>query len=249
MQLHQRRSLSVRSKIFTAACCLLSVLNTDSANGQNSLSVTLANPNSSTIDGDALLMPAWSGSASGGSLFGRGINGVAHQSTPLLTHGDFQYSAWYRNTGDQECIILGRRNLNDLASGWSTFNTRLEFIHGDAIDPESGAQTQPWDNHNAINMGISGDGRVHLSFDHHGNQFNYVQGDATATTWSRTGVFGVNSKAAMQALTQNSLDGGPPVEAVTYPRFSTNPTTGEMVMTVRLGESGAGDLCLSLIHI
>ena len=245
MQLPQRRSLSVRSKIFTAACCLLSVLNTDSANGQNSLSVTLANPNSSTIDSDALLMPAWSGSASGGSLFGRGINGVAHQSTPLLTHGDFQYSAWYRNTGDQECIILGRRNLNDLASGWSTFNTRLEFIHGDAIDPESGAQTQPWDNHNAINMGISGDGRVHLSFDHHGNQFNYVQGDATATTWSRTGVFGVNSKAAMQALTQNSLDGGPPVEAVTYPRFSTNPTTGEMVMTVRLGESGAGDLFIA----
>ena len=239
------RSLSVRSTIVTTACCLLCVLHADFANGQNSLSVTLTNPNSSAIDDDALLMPAWSGSASGGSLFGRAINGVGHQSTPLLTHENFQYSAWYRNTGSQECIVLGRRDLNDLASGWSSFNTRLELVHGDESDPESGAQTQPWDNHNAINMGISGDGRLHLSYDHHGNQLNYIQGNAIATNWSRTGVFGVNSKAAMQALIQNSLDGGASVERVTYPRFSTNPTTGEMVMTLRLGASGAGDLYIA----
>ena len=240
--LNLKRSLSVRSIIFTVACCLISALNAGVANGQNSLSVTLDNPDSSTIDDGALLMPAWSGNASGGSLFGRGMNGVGHQSTPLLTHGDFQYSAWYRNTGSEECIVLGRRDLNDLASGWSSFNTRLELVHGDASDPENGSQTQPWDNHNAINMGISGDGRLHLSFDHHGNQLNYIQGNAIATNWSRTGVFGVNSRAAMQALIQNSLNGGAPVERVTYPRFSTNPTTGEMVMTLRLGVSGAGDL-------
>ena len=185
------------------------------------------------------------GNVSGGSLFGRGINGVGHQSTPLLTHGNFQYSAWYRNTGNQECIVLGRRDLNDLASGWSSFNTQLELIHGDATDPENGSQTQPWDNHNAINMGVSGDGRLHLSYDHHGNQLNYVQGNATATTWNRTAVFGVNTKAAMQALIQNSLNGGASVESVTYPRFSTNPTTGEMVMTLRLGASGAGDLFIA----
>ena len=240
--LNLKRSLSVRSIIFTVACCLISALNAGVANGQNSLSVTLDNPDSSTIDDGALLMPAWSGNASGGSLFGRGMNGVGHQSTPLLTHGNFQYSAWYRNTGSEECIVLGRRDLNDLASGWSSFNTRLELVHGDASDPENGSQTQPWDNHNAINMGISGDGRLHLSFDHHGNQLNYIQGNAIATNWSRTGVFGVNSRAAMQALIQNSLNGGAPVERVTYPRFSTNPTTGEMVMTLRLGVSGAGDL-------
>ena len=246
--LNLKRSLSVRSIIFTVACCLISALNAGVASGQNSLSVTLDNPDSSTIDDGALLMPAWSGNASGGSLFGRGMNGVGHQSTPLLTHGDFQYSAWYRNTGSEECIVLGRRDLNDLASGWSSFNTRLELVHGDASDPENGSQTQPWDNHNAINMGISGDGRLHLSFDHHGNQLNYIQGNAIATNWSRTGVFGVNSRAAMQALIQNSLNGGAPVEMVTYPRFSTNPTTGDMVITLRLGASGAGDLFICLLY-
>ena len=190
-------------------------------------------------------MPAWSGRASGGSLFGRGINGVAHQSTPLLTYGNFQYSAWYRNVGDNEIIALGRRDLNDLSSGWLTFDTGLLLVHGDANDPESGAQTQPWDNHNAINMGVSGDGRLHLSFDHHGNQLNYIQGNAVATTWDRLGVFGVTSGAGVRSQIQNSLNGGDPVERVTYPRFSTNPTTGDMVMTLRLGASGAGDLFIA----
>ena len=241
----QTRSLSVRSTIFIAACCLILVLNTSVANGQNSLSVTLTNPDSSTIDDDALLMPAWSGTASGGSLFGRGINGVGHQSTALLTHGNFQYSAWYRNTGSNEHIVLGRRDLNNLSSGWSSFDTSLQLIHGDANDPENGSQTQPWDNHNAINIGVSGDGRLHVSYDHHGNQLNYIQGNAIPTTWNRVGVFGAASDDGIRSQIQNSLTGGPPVEAVTYPRFSTNPITGEMVMCLRLGESGAGDLFIA----
>ena len=245
MQLTQTRSLSVGSTMVAAACCLSSILNTDSVNGQNSLSVSLTNSNSSTIDDDALLMPAWSGSASGGSLFGRAINGVGHQSTPLLTHGDFQYSAWYRNIGNGERIVLGRRNLNDLSSGWSSFDTGLQLIHGDEDDPEVGAQTQPWDNHNAINMGISGDGRLHLSYDHHGNQLNYIQGNANAATWDRMGVFGATTLSGVRNQIQNSLTGGASVERVTYPRFSTNPTTGEMVMTLRLGASGAGDLFIA----
>ena len=245
MLLTQTRSFSVRSTMVIAACCLLCVLNTDLAIGQNSLSVSLTNPNNSTIDDDALLMPAWTGSVFGGSLFGRAINGVGHQSTPLLTHGNFQYSAWYRNIGSDERIVLGRRDLNDLSSGWSSFDTGLQLIHGDASDPEAGAQTQPWDNHNAINMGISGDGRLHLSYDHHGNQLNYIQGNANAATWDRQGVFGGTTLSNVRNQIQNSLNGGPPVERVTYPRFSTNPTTGEMVMTLRLGASGAGDLFIA----
>ena len=174
-------------------------------------------------------MPAWSGSASGGSLFGRAMNGIAHQSTAVLTHGDYQYAAWYRivifNVGFNEHIVLGRRDLNDLSSGWTTFDTGLQLIHGDGNDPENGSQTQPWDNHNAVNMGISGDGRLHLSYDHHGNEFNYIQGNADATTWSRLGVFGTNDTNDVRNQVQNSLTGGPAVAQVTYPRFSTNPTT------------------------
>ena len=243
--LDEMRKQSVLYAVSVGVGCLLSVLDAGSAKGQNSLSVSLANPNGSTIDSDALLMPAWTGRASGGSLFGRGMNGVAHQSTPLLTHGNFQYAAWYRNIGSDERIVLGRRDLNDPASGWASFDTGLRLIHGDANDPESGAQTQPWDNHNAINMGVSGDGRLHLSYDHHGNELNYIQGNAIATTWDQLGVFDATSDSGVRAQIQNSLNGGPAVASVTYPRFSTNSTTGEMVMTFRLGGSGAGDLYIA----
>ena len=83
------------------------------------------------------------------------------------------------------------------------------------------------------------------SYDHHGNQFNYIQGNANAITWDRQGVFGGTTLSDVRNQIQNSLNGGPPVERVTYPRFSTNPTTGEMVMTLRLGASGAGDLFIA----
>ena len=242
----QSRGLPVRHIVFVGACCLLSALNISLANGQNSLSVSLLNPNNSTIDNNALLMPAWSGTAAGGSLFGRAINGVGHQSTPLISHENFQYAAWYRNVGFNEHIVLGRRDLNNLAIGWTSFDTGLQLIHGDADDPENGSQTQPWDNHNAVNMGISGDGRLHLSYDHHGNELNYIDGNATANTWSRQGVFGVNNVDAIRAQVTNTLvPGGPPVGSVTYPRFSTNSMTGDMVITLRLGASGAGDLFIA----
>ena len=248
--LPQTCKFSIRSCCFAVICCLLSVLHVGMANGQNSLSVTLANPDSSSVDSGALLMPAWSGSASGGSLFGRAINGVAHQSTPLLTHGGYQYSAWYRNVTfnngtSNEHIVLGRRDLSNPSSGWSTFDTGLQLIHGDANDPENGSQTQPWDNHNAINMGISGDGRLHLSYDHHGNELNYIDGNANAATWGREGVFGTTNAGNIRNQVQNSLNGGPAVGSVTYPRFSTNATTGDAVATYRLGASGAGDLYIS----
>ena len=101
------------------------------------------------------------------------------------------------------------------------------------------------DNHNAINIGVSGDGRLHLSYDHHGNQLNYIFGNAVPNTWDRLGVFGTTSAFQVRSQIQNSLNGGPPVNSVTYPRFATNSSTGEMVMTFRLGGSGAGDLYIA----
>lgn len=236
--------IGFRRLIFLSVFTLIFCVSNIASFGQNGLSVVLNNPSDSAVDGGALLLPQWSGSASGGSLFGRFMNGVAHQSSPVLTAGNYQYSTWYRFTGNEN-VILARRDLNDLSSGWSTFDTGLQLIHGDANDPESGSQTQPWDNHNAINIGVSGDGRLHLSYDHHGNQLNYIFGNAVPNTWDRLGVFGTTSAFQVRSQIQNSLNGGPPVNSVTYPRFATNSSTGEMVMTFRLGGSGAGDLYIA----
>lgn len=208
------------------------------------LSVFLLNGGSSVVDGRALLAPAFNGNVSRGGLFGRSMNAVAHQTSPLVTFGQFQYATWYQlsNDGRQENVMLGRRNLIT-GSGWETLDTGLNLINGDAADDDrqSGIQTQtvPWDNHNAINLGISGDGRVHIAYDHHSNPLNYlvsVAGGATTGDWTRTSVFG------SQVIRDSLNPGDPTLNAVTYPRFATNHETGDLVATYRLGQSGAGDL-------
>ena len=194
-----------------------------------------------------MLFPAWNGNVSNGGLFGRSPNAVAHQSTPLLTHGDYQYAAWYRNGALDEPIILGRRSLLNSDSQWESFSTGLNLIRGDRFDEQRSSstptQTVPWDTHNAINLGISGDGRIHLAYDHHSNVLRYIQGDINGSTWNRTGVFGVDTQSAVRGLELDSFNpGDPQLPAVTYPRFATNPITGDLVATYRLGQSGAGDL-------
>ena len=210
------------------------------ANGQDS--ITLLNGGSDSVVGtEGLLAPRDSG---GGRLFGRSLNAVAHQSTPLLTFGDFQYATWYE-LGFNENVILGRRNLAT-GSDWETFDTGLNLINGDGSDDDRqngfSTQTQPWDNHNAINIGISGDGRIHIAYDHHTNPLNYVRSFAGAATgvWSRNSVFG-----GTPTIQDSFIPGDPLIDRVTYPRFATNSVTGDMVVTYRVGTSSNGDLFIA----
>ena len=213
------------------------------AHGQNSTGVFLLNGGAdSVVDTQGLLAPRNTG---GGRLFGRSLNAVAHQSTPLLSVGDYQYTTWYR-LGADENVMLGRRSLIDPASGWETLDTGLTLQNGDGSDDDRAAgiptQTQPWDNHNAINIGISGDGRIHLAYDHHTNPLNYVQSVAGAATgtWTRNAVFGGTPPIQDSFRPSDST-----IFSVTYPRFATNLTTGDMVVTYRIGSSSNGDLLIA----
>jgi len=209
------------------------------------LSVSLANDD--VVDTQALLFPMFNGFASGGGLFGRSPNSVAHQSSPLVTFGNYQYAAWYRLGVADEDIILGRRSVLNNLSAWESFDTGLDLIRGDAFDNDrqfGPTQTQPWDNHNAINIGISGDGRIHMAYDHHSNILRYIQGNVNVNDWDRLSVFGTASAAVVRnEVEQDSfIDSDPLLEAVTYPRFATNPVSGDLVVTYRLGQSGSGNL-------
>ena len=98
-------------------------------------------------------------------------------------------------------------------------------------------------------MGISaGDGRIHLSFDHHDVPLNYrvsqagVALDPAAHAWS----------AALFGPTLHALPGAPaagPWRPVTYPRFERVPDGGgggDLLFEMRIGASGSGDSWLYL---
>lgn len=85
------------------------------------------------------------------------LNGLAFQQHALTTFGDYQYVAFYstspRGYGNHY-VNLGRRRVSPSVGDWQYFAF-------------SDYEQKTLDEHNTISMGISGDGKIHLSFDHH----------------------------------------------------------------------------------
>lgn len=178
--------------------------------------------NDMTLDSNALLMPS-------SATYGRAINGVSFQTVPVVTYNGYQYASWY-HLGNNEDVYLARRDLN--GTTWEVMDTGENLSNGDG---------PAWDAHNVISMGISGDGRIHLSWDHHNDALRYMNTDAGVTT-TPGGVW----NASIFGNERDSLNlGGPTIPDVTYPRFISDPLSGDLVMTYRSGISGNGDMNLS----
>jgi hypothetical protein len=152
--------------------------------------------------------------------YGGYLNGESFQQDGIVSYGGYQYTAFW-NTSRH--VVLARRTLP--TGTWST----LELA-----DYTNTAD----DAHNTISLGICpGDGSLHLSFDHHGNDLHYrtsvaglVSNPATAT-WAATSFSTVTS----------ALVGSTKVTLVTYPRFVTEPDGNKMLFEARIGSSGSGD--------
>lgn len=208
------RSSSVCSN-FASCLALLAVCFAPAiAYGQFSISKT----SDMLLDANALLMP-------GTGNFSRVINGGPHQAEPLITHDGYQFATWYRNgaNGNQH-VILARRDLS--GSTWESFDTGRDMQNGDEGN---------WDSHNVINMGISGDGRIHLAYDHHVDDLRYLTtvgvNKATGSTWD----------SSVLLSERTGFNNSPTVFTdVTYPRFASKPD-GDLVAVYREGVSGNGD--------
>jgi autotransporter-associated beta strand protein len=173
------------------------------------------------LDNQALLMPS-------SAIYGRAINGVSFQAEPFMTYGDYQYATWYHLGPDNEDVYLARRQLS--GTSWEVMDTGANFVNGDGV----GGGTL-WDAHNVVLMGISGDGRIHLSWDHHGHNLRYMNtnpGAATSGTWN----------SSLLNPERSSLNvGGGSIGTLTYPQFTTDSVTGNMYFNYRTGGSGAGN--------
>ncbi|KAF2245927.1 hypothetical protein BU26DRAFT_432130 [Trematosphaeria pertusa] len=158
------------------------------------------------------------------------LNGLAFQQSALTTFGDYQYVTFYKTASGygKHYVNLGRRRIAPSVGDWQYFAFTDYEQH-------------TLDEHNTISMGISGDGKIHLSFDHHDVPLNYrVSTSGVAKTipsdWSMS-TFG--------GSVQHSLPGSSgPWTPLTYPRFE-RLANGDMLMEFRIGQSGAGD---SYVH-
>lgn len=158
------------------------------------------------------------------------LNGLSFQQRALTTFGDYQYVAFYKTASGygKHYVNLGRRRIAPSIGDWQYFAF-------------TDYEQKTLDEHNIISMGISGDGRIHLSFDHHDVPLNYrVSTAGVAKTISSDWTM-----AAFGGSVQHSLPGSTgPWTPLTYPRFE-RLANGDMLMEFRIGQSGAGD---SYIH-
>lgn len=109
------------------------------------------------------------------------LNGVSFQEDVLITFGNHQYVTFYSTTPagyGNHYVNVGRRQVKPEVRAWE-YLTLTDYVQ------------KKLDGHNIISMGISGDGKIHLSFDHHVGRWrmrirNYHEASADTALRRRT---------------------------------------------------------------
>ena len=138
------------------------------------------------------------------------VNTAVFRGSSVISHGKNQYISFYAEDGH---VVLGKRKTGD--KKWTLHKTQYQGNISDA--------------HNVISIGVDGDGYIHVSFDHHGNQLRYTRSVAPGSL-------------EMGELVP--MMGGDDEKDVTYPELYTMPD-GDLIFAYRSGRSGQGNLVLN----
>jgi len=136
------------------------------------------------------------------------VNVPIFRKQSLMTHGDTQLAAFYDG---QNRVVLAKRTLG--SDKWETKTTSLTGSTKDA--------------HNAINIGVDGEGFLHVAWDHHDSALNYRRG-----------------KEPLSLDLVEAPMTGEDEKHVTYPEFHPLPN-GDLLFLYRDGTSGRGNLAMN----
>lgn len=141
------------------------------------------------------------------------VNTVIFRKNSVVTHNDTQYVSFY----DQESfVVLAKRKLG--TEKWKISKTQFKGKTADA--------------HNAISMMVDGDGYLHLSWDHHGNELRYCKSVSSGSLM-------MTEKLTMTGIGESN---------VTYPEFHKLPN-GNLLFFFRDGASGKGNFVINRYDI
>ncbi len=154
------------------------------------------------------------------------VNWASFDQDKVVSYGGYQYSVYW---DADRVLAVARRNLR---------TDEVQTVRLDAYVLAAGRpESQQRNGHRNTVVGVSpGDGRLHLSWDHHNNDLNYTR--------SRKG-FLTEPPPEMTAADfeprQPVVEGSP--QRVTYPRFF-NDHEDNLYFFYRSGGSGAGDIAI-----
>jgi hypothetical protein len=138
------------------------------------------------------------------------VNTAIFRCNALVTAGQFQFVCYYAPDGS---VVVGRREASD-----SKWDLETMSFKGNVKDA-----------HNVVVLGVSSDGLLHLSYDHHGNKLHYRLS---------ANPYDIHSFGDEQPMTGHLED------HVTYPQFISG-SDGTLYFFYRDGASGNGTLGLN----
>ncbi len=137
------------------------------------------------------------------------VNATIFRQNSVTTHDGTQVVGYY---DDQQRVVLASRKLG--TDDWTIHVTQYTGHAADA--------------HNGINIGIDGEGYLHIAWDHHGHPLRYAK----------------STKPNSLELGEKQVMIGASEEKVTYPQFFNLPD-GRLLFMYRDGSSGNGNLVIN----
>lgn len=140
------------------------------------------------------------------------VNADVFRVSSVISGGGYQFACYYAPDAH---VVVARRKLND-----SHWDIAVQKFTGNVKDA-----------HNDIVLGISSDGLVHISYDHHGAPLHYRVSSKP---------YDIHSFGPEIPMT------GDTEHKVTYPQFIPAPgPNGTLYFFYRDGSSGNGNLCVN----
>ena len=153
----------------------------------------------------------------------RPFNMASFDQDKIVTFDDYQYTVYW---DADKVLVVARRSLR----GHSVQTLRL---------PQYKLTINPRDGHRNTVVGVSReDGRLHLSWDHHGNPLRYTKTRSRFLTHPPEAIGADDFEAAQPLIPGDKLE-----SRVTYPRFLVH-SDGTLFFIYRQGGSGSGDTYL-----
>ncbi len=171
----------------------------------------------------------------------------------LWTHRGWQYAAYW---DDGKQVSIARRRLPGetrpggarVGGSWAVISLPGYQRTADIDRGKGGATSRGFgDGHEKVAMGISSDGYIHLSFDHHLSTLRYrhsvgpIANSAERAKWTEEAFSPVHNNLGRVMRSRNSRTRrnavGPKIESVTYPSFVR--ADDSLLLYLRLG-GGSG---------
>ncbi|HNT34007.1 MAG TPA: BNR repeat-containing protein, partial [bacterium] len=138
------------------------------------------------------------------------VNTAIFRHHAIATFGKRQFVTFYTPDG---CVAIAHRDIP--SDSWTIHRTDWKGNVRDA--------------HNCISLGISPDGTLHISYDHHGHPLRYRRSEKPLDPSTFGEIIGMTGQRESR---------------VTYPQF-VNLADGTLLFIYRDGGSGNGDLCVN----